>query len=566
MAREEIDGGEAVLEAFRNLDIEYIIASPGSDWPSVWEALARQKVNEADGPRYIDTWHETLAVTMAMGYTRVTGKLQAVMLHAGVGLLQGSLGIHGAYQGEIPMLICSGESITNGEDPDFDPGGQWYRGLNVVGGADRWVEPFTKWSSHVSTHFNLYESITRAGEMAQRLPKGPTFLDIPMEVMLPAWTPPPRMGKIPAPPKTHSEASAIDEVARLLAGASSPVIISESAGKDVEAFHQTVRLAEMLSIPVVESSPGYANFPKDHPMYQGTNVNLFKDTSDVILLVGSKTPWYPPSKGPATGTVISIDEYPLKEHLTYQALHANIYLEGDIGVTVRLLADAVEANGGLNAVEISARKSQWESEHNKATEGHRATVEAAKDKGPIDPVWLCAAISEVMPDDATYIEETITHRGAILRHIAWNTPQRYFHPNGGLGQGLGTALGVKLARPNSPVVALMGDGSFLYNPVVQSFGISAAENLPILIIVFNNGKYQAMQNLHLQFYPDGVAAKTGIHHGVDITGPNYADLIKPFGGHSERVEDPAELKPALERALAAVNGGTTALVDVIVNA
>ena len=101
MARELVDGGEAVLEAFRNLDIDYIIASPGSDWPSVWEALARQKINEADGPRYIDTWHETLAVTMAMGYTRVTGKLQAVLLHAGVGLLQGSLGIHGAYQGEV---------------------------------------------------------------------------------------------------------------------------------------------------------------------------------------------------------------------------------------------------------------------------------------------------------------------------------------------------------------------------------------------------------------------------------------------------------------------------------
>ena len=74
-----------------------------------------------------------------------------------------------------------------------------------------------------------------------------------------------------------------------------------------------------------------------------------------------------------------------------------------------------------------------------------------------------------------------------------------------------------------------------------------------------------MQNLHLQFYPEGIAAKTGIHHGVDIPGPNYADLVTPFGGHSERVEDPNELKPALERALAAVNGGTTALVDVIVS-
>ena len=90
------DGGEAILEAFRNLDIDYIISSPGSEWAPVWEALARQQINESEGPRYINCWHETLAVDMAIGYTRITGKLQAVLLHAGVGLLQGSMGIHGA--------------------------------------------------------------------------------------------------------------------------------------------------------------------------------------------------------------------------------------------------------------------------------------------------------------------------------------------------------------------------------------------------------------------------------------------------------------------------------------
>ena len=98
------DGGEAILEAFRNLGIDYIISSPGSEWAPVWEALARQRINETPGPRYINCWHETLAVNIAAGYTRVTGKMQAVLLHTGVGLLQGSMGIHGATLGEAPML------------------------------------------------------------------------------------------------------------------------------------------------------------------------------------------------------------------------------------------------------------------------------------------------------------------------------------------------------------------------------------------------------------------------------------------------------------------------------
>ena len=115
------------------------------------------------------------------------------------------------------------------------------------------------------------------------------------------------------------------------------------------------------------------------------------------------------------------------------------------------------------------------------------------------------------------------------------------------------------------MVALMGDGCFLYNPVTQSLGVSASENLPILIVVFNNGKYAAMGNSHLSFYPEGVTAQTGIHHGVDIPGPNYAELVAPFGGHGERVEDPAEVVPALERVLEAVNQGRLALIDVVLS-
>ncbi|MCH8746063.1 MAG: thiamine pyrophosphate-binding protein, partial [Chloroflexi bacterium] len=225
------DGGEAILQAFRNLDIDYIISSPGSEWAPVWEALARQQINETAGPRYINCWHETLAVNMAIGYTRITGKLQAVLLHAGVGLLQGSIGIHSATLGEVPVLICSGEANSYGENPDLDPQGQWYRNLSVVGGPNRFADPFTKWSGQATSPYTLYEQLVRAGELAQRVPKGPTFLDIPIETMIHDWTPPAKMRKVPSAPKTAPSADSIQQLAELLSRSKSPLIITESAGK-----------------------------------------------------------------------------------------------------------------------------------------------------------------------------------------------------------------------------------------------------------------------------------------------------------------------------------------------
>ena len=105
-----LDGGEAILEAFRKLKIDYIMSSPGSEWSPIWEALARQKLDNKPGPTFVESWHETLAVNMATGYTLMTGRPQAVLLHAGVGMLQGSMGVHGALQNEVPMVVMSGES------------------------------------------------------------------------------------------------------------------------------------------------------------------------------------------------------------------------------------------------------------------------------------------------------------------------------------------------------------------------------------------------------------------------------------------------------------------------
>ena len=548
------DGGDAILEALRKLDVDYIISSPGSEWPSVWEALARQEVNEEPGPKYINTWHETLAVAMAQGYTRMTGRMQAVLLHAGVGVLQGSMGIHGAFQGEIPMIVASGETSTYGEQDDFDPGPQWLRNLSIVGGPNRLVDSITKWSSRVTSAEVLYETFSRAGEMAQRTPKGPTFLNVPMETMLEEWTPPANFRNKPPAPKTRPESSDIEAIADLVVKAKNPVILADSAGKSAEGFQAMITLAESLNIPVFESEgPGYSNFPHNHPLHNGYDLKQRYSEFDVFLVVGTRAPWYPASNSPANSTVVVIDENPIKEFMVYQDLGADHYLEGDLPASLELLAEAIKSKGGQPKA-IAGNGGVWDK--------YRAISDETANASPIDPGVLCNALSENMPADAIYIDETIVHRPQILRRINRDNPQSYLRPIGGLGQGLGTALGVKLATPDRPVVALMGDGAFLYNPITQAFGVARESNLPIMIVVFNNTSYAAMKRLHLSFYPDGDAAKTGIFHGVDIPGPDYQGLAAPFGGHGERVEDPKRLAGAIKDGLAAVAEGRVAILDV----
>ena len=556
---ERLDGGDAILEALRNLDVDYIISSPGSEWPSVWEALARQKVNEQPGPAYINCWHETLAVAMASGYTRMTGRMQAVLLHAGVGVMQGSMGIHGAYQSEVPMLVCSGESTTYGEVAEMDPGPQWLRNLSIVGGPNRLVEPFTKWSSRITSAATLYETVARAGELAQRTPQGPAFLNVPIETMLEEWTPGQTLKRRHGGPVSHPDPDAVARVADLLCSASSPVIVADSAGRTPEGFNALVSLAESRGIPVFEGEgPTYNNFPKSHPLHHGYDLKREMDRFDLFLVIGNRAPWYPPSAGPSA-TVVVIDDYPIKEYMVHQDLQADLYLEGTLPVTLQALDTAVrERSKGAPPTLPPHQNPVWER--------YEALGAGADTASPIDPGFLCNTISETLPSNTVFVDETILHRAQILRRIAWDNPLSYMRPAGGLGQGLGIALGAKLAAPERPVTALIGDGSFLYNPITQSLGVARESDLPIMIVVFNNASYAAMKSLHHSFYPEGTAVQTGIYHGVDIPGPDYSELARPFGGHGERVEDPSRLKGALLEAQAAVDSGSVAIVDVVLSA
>ncbi len=561
----QFDGGEAVLAAFRALGIDYIMSSPGSEWGAVWEALARQKVNGADGPTYLSCWHETLAVDMAIGYTMATGRMQAVMLHAGVGLLQGAVGIHAAFIQNIPMLVLSGEALTYGERADFDPGQQWSQNLSVVGGTHRLVEPYVKWAAQAPSIETLYHSLVRCGEMAQRAPMGPVYLNVPIETQLAAWTPPSRSGAAQPAAPPRAPAPAIANVADLLINAREPVITTEAAGRDPAGYAALLDLADALAIPVIETTSSiFSNFPKDHALHQGTSLTPFAESADVALVVRSRVPWYPSTRRPPHAKVVLIDESPYRAHMVYQNLQADLLLEGDVAFTLDSLAQLARA-ARVPREAIEARRHRHAARHEKLASAARAAVDQARTHRPIDPIWVVATLNEALPDDAIYVDETITHRGVIDTYLRNKGQGSFYKVRGGLGQGLGHAIGVKLAHRGRTVVSLIGDGALLYNPVTQSLGYAARAGLPILIVVFNNNEYRAMRENQLDYYPDGVGKKHDLFYGAPVDGPDYAALGAPFGAFGRMVEDPAELIPAIEEALGATREGRTAILNVLLS-
>jgi acetolactate synthase I/II/III large subunit len=559
-----IDGGEALLAAFRALDVDYVFCCSGSEWAPVWEAMARQKLEATPGPGYIDLWHETVAVGMATGYALIRRRPQPVLLHAGPGLLQGACAVHGALLTGVPMLVLSSESITYGERPGRDPGSQWYRNLSVVGGPHSLVPHIFKWANQAPTVETLFEMVVRAGELSQRAPAAPVYLNVPVEVLLEPWAGGTTSRTVAPPGRKVSAGEEIERLAERLCNAANPVLLAETAGREAETFRALTELCELLAIPVIESQGAVsANFPRNHPLHLGSDVEPLSKSADLVVLVNCRAPWYPPSAAPSVPT-ICIDEVPQRPHIVYQVLRADQYLEGAVADTLRLTLAAVKRRRPDPQI-IDARRARHTQAHNQLT----ASLEQAEQKAlartdRIDAVRLVAELRSLSSTDAIFVDETITHSRVLQQHLRLDEPNRYYYVQGGLGQGIAVALGVKLAAKATPVILAIGDGSFIYNPTVASLAASRDLRLPLLIVIFNNRQYLSMKYNHLRAYPDGAAVSSGQFLGVDLaTQPDLADFARPFDMFGLTVEDPGALRPGLQAALTALGTGQTAIVNVM---
>jgi acetolactate synthase-1/2/3 large subunit len=561
-----LDGGDAALQAAMDLGADYIFSSAGSEWAPVWEALARRDAAGGSGPWYLDLAHETLAVAMATGYANVTGRGQMVLLHAAAGLLQGANAIHGALLAGAPMVVCSGESTGYGDAAGPDPGSQWYRNLSVVGGPQAVAAPFTKWANAAADVSVLYGMLKRAGELAAQAPAGPVYVNTPVEVLLAPWEP---AGVSAAPvTRANNTVAVAEDVAlagRLLASARRPVLAVETAGRDPAAFAALVELAELLALPVVEPQSAVSScFPRSHPSHAGGELAPLAADADLVVLLGCRSPWYPPSAKPGNATVLVIDEVPHRPHMAYQVLTADHYVGGAMAPTLRaIIARLYE--WGIDQETVASRRERLAAAFAKSEAARHAaeSTALAATKGPVDPAAVAATLRELIGEDALVVDETITHSRVIARHLMADTPGRYSYVQGGLGQGLGVALGAKLAAGDRLVVQAVGDGTWLYNPVPQGLMASAQYGLPLLVVVFNNKKYLSMRFNLTRAYPEGTYVRDGAGYGVDLAAqPDAASVAAACGAAGFTVTTTPELGPTLEKAIATVRAGQTAVVNV----
>jgi thiamine pyrophosphate-dependent acetolactate synthase large subunit-like protein len=537
-------GAEALLRTLRGMGVERIFASPGSDWAPLWEALARPEA-AAQFPEYVSVRHEETAVSMASGWAKATGKLPAVVLHTTVGALHAAMTLRIARHERVPMVVMAGESITFGEPPGPMVGRQWLRLLTDTGGPARLIEPCVKWSFAVNAAQILPQSVQRACQLAVQAPRGPAFLSVPIEYLMEAL-PSPLPAPTALPRAAAADPAALEELARALAAAKSPLIITEEAGRDPEAVRALVALAEALGAPVAEAwQPYYLNFPRDHALYAGVvpDIELLVKQADAVLLAEAVLPWHPPSSLSDGRKVFVLGEDPLRSGLPYWNVRADLVLGGELRTSLEALAKRVPKSG--------------------RTRNMRRELPAAA--SAMDNAWIAQALNEALPGDTVVVNETITHRLELLRRLTRLQPGGFYESSfGGLGVGLATGLGVKHALPQRTVAVTIGDGAFHYNPVAAGLGASQELGLPLLVVLFDNAGYLSQKTDVVTYYPKGEAVRTGRFAGTGITPrPEYAKLAEAYGGYGEKVERPHEVGAALHRGLEALRNGRLALIHMV---
>ena len=562
--------GKAMLKVMQRRGIDHIVSSPGSEWPPVWEALAELSSEGAQKPKYINCRHEAVAVAMAAGYTKVTGRPQVVMLHATAGPLNAAMTIRAALHERTPMVIISGEVAAYGENSRVaDPGGQWLHDLTDLGGSPDLLRGCVKWADRVMSAELLAPTLERAVQIALEPPAGPVLIGIPFECMMEEVNPPEQNRPNEVVRAVAVDDAAIERAVAMIADAKNPVVLTEHAGGDPRAVERLVELCELFSLPVMESyRPAFLNFPRTHPLYQHHDPKRV-DAADLVLMVDAVTPWYPASKAPKNAKVIAIAEEFPNSRLPYWGYNVDLALVAPPASTLEKLlrkaklSEQIAANRAPYNERLARNREQHDSYFGKLRDEARKWAH----QSPIDPRWLCYELGEALPENAVISEETTVYRSLIQEAIPRSSTQTYFaRITGGLGVGLSYALGVKLALPDRPVFALIGDGAFHYNAVPSCLGVAQEYGLPIHVVVFNNGRYLSMETSLLKYFPDGAAKNTGLHFGANIAPrPDYQFYGKAHGGYGYRVTQPGEIKPAIEQALKHETEDKLTVIDVVLS-
>ncbi len=538
-------GRRVLMESLVSHGVRHIFGNPGTTETPLLDSLPAYPQVE-----YVMTLHEGVAVGAASFYAQATSSAAVANLHVAPGLGNAIGALYGALKANSPLVVTAGQQDTR------------MRLSNPLLAHDlvAMAAPVTKWSVQIERADEIAPILRRAFKVATDLPKGPVFVSLPIDVLEQETsveaTGPGRLWRAALP-----DLQGLDEVASLLLKSSSPVIV---AGDDVArsgAQRALVALAEAIGAPVwSEGLRSHPPFPTSHPNYRqslpGDAAQIRKAFSDadLVLLLGGpffEDIWYAAgSHFPSGAAVVQIEQS--HERLAFNhRLDAGIV--GDMATSIDSLTNAMRSEATPEFNRAASRRNQALAElRAQEKEAYRARLEKSWSREPSSMPRIAAELRRGLPDDVVIVDESITASLDLARAFDYRGFGDYFGGRGGgIGQGLAGAIGVKIAMPERPVVAISGDGSAMYS--IQALWTAAHHKLAIVFVILSNREYRILKHNVDVWRQNFEAGTQHPYQQMDLTGPelDFVHLAAGMGVEGIRVEKADAIAAALARAVAA---------------
>jgi benzoylformate decarboxylase len=538
-------GRRVLMESFVAQGVRHIFGNPGTTETPLLDSLpAYPEIG------YVMTLHEGVAVGAASFYAQASGRVTVANLHVAPGLGNGIGALYGALKGNSPVVVTAGQQDTR------------MRLRNPVLGHDlvAMAAPVTKWSVQIERADEIAPILRRAFKVATDAPQGPVFVSLPIDVMEQETSveagAPDRLWRAAAP-----DPKGVAELAAALLGSRNPAIV---AGDDVArggATDALVALVEQTGAAVwFESLRHHASFPTGHPNYRtslpgdAAQIRKVLGGADLVLLLGGpffEDIWYAEgSPFPNGATVLQIEQSP--ERLAFNH-RLDAGLVGDLAGALAALSEAVRAGASAEFKAAAERRNAMlAATCAQENEAYKTRLEKAWNREPASMPRVAAELRRGLPDHVVIVDESITASLDLARAFEYRGLGDYFGGRGGgIGQGFSGALGVKVAMPDRPVVAVSGDGSAMYS--IQALWTAAHHSLAIVFVVLANREYRILKHnvdVWRQNFQPGTQHP---YQQMDLAGPplDFVHLAAGMGVEAVRIEQADGIAPALAKAVAA---------------
>ena len=551
---ETMTGKQALLEMLKAEGVEYIFGNPGTS-----EAPFIDLLGDYPEIRYFLTLQESVAMGMAESYARATGRPSFVSLHVDSGLANGIALMLDALNTGTPMVVTSANYDVRKVNESMTDLAQL-------------VHPVTKWAVELTHAEQVPSALRRAFNEANTHPKGPVYVGFASNALEGIA----EMNIVPSKPAfdaTRPSADGIARAASLLLDADRPIMLVGDRASDDGANEQAVELAELMGLPVYQVRGAEVAFPSAHPQFHGSlslrvaASRAAVQRADLVLAVGADPfeelfYWGDVILPPEAG-LVHIDPVPGR---IGRSEPTDVGIVAHCGLALTELTALVKERLSPTArTAIDERRRDVVAEARRNREAYEASVAERWDNRPMSPARMMSELAEALPPNAIVVDDAISNRGPLRHYIhAARRPDIRAVRGQSIGGGTGATMGTQVAYPGRPVFGILGDGSAMMT--VQGLWTAANDNIPCVFVICNNGMYRVLK-VNFNVYQGEVLGMPETSGGrlpySDFAAPfDMAAIANSMGVHGERITDPAQIKPAIDRAL---SSNRPALLDVIID-